>query len=58
MNKKIDNIDIQAAQEGIAVGKAFRPKTQGFGKRLKKTYRLDGDVFLTGQKHRAIGRNY
>ncbi len=46
--------DMQAAIEGKAISRAYRSKTHI---RLKRSYKVDGDTFSTGQKHRLIGRN-
>ena len=46
--------DTQAAIEGKSISRAYRSKTHI---RLKRSYKVDGDTFPTGQKHRLIGRN-
>ncbi len=46
--------DTQAEIEGIAISRAYRSRTHI---RLKRTYKIDGDTFCTGEKHRLIGRN-
>jgi hypothetical protein len=59
MNKpKLDKFDLEAEKEANAMKKAFKPKTKDFGHRLKSYYYCDGYKFNTGERHRAIGRNY
>lgn len=52
-----DIYDVQAGRESSAIKRAFKNKSRDFGLRLKKQYRVDGDSFPTGQKHRLVGRN-
>ncbi len=58
MNKEIDQFDIDAENEGKAINKSFRNKTDGFGKQLRRTYKIDGETFSTGEKHRRINRSH
>ena len=44
----------QAEIEGNAISRAYRSRTHI---RLKRTYKIDGDTFPTGERHRLIGRN-
>ena len=55
--QQIDDVNIneQAEQEGIAISRAYRSRTHI---RLKRTYKIDGDTFCTGNDHRAMGRNW
>ena len=55
--QQIDDISIneQAEQEGMAISRAYRSRTHI---RLKRTYKIDGDTFCTGNDHRAMGRNW
>ena len=48
------NINEQAECEGIAISRAYRSRTHI---RLKRTYKIDGDTFCTGERHRLVGRN-
>lgn len=51
-NKQLDEIDMQAIREGIAITKimALKPKNN----QLHKTYSVDGEQFLTGNKHKHL----
>lgn len=46
--------DTQAESEGGAISRAYRSRTHI---RLKRSYKVDGETFCTGEKHRLIGRN-
>ena len=48
----------QAEREGGQISKSFKNRSPDFGLRLKRQYKVDGDMFPTGQKHRAVGRNW
>ena len=49
------NYEQDAENEGKAISRAFRSRSHI---RLKRTYKVDGDTFPTGEFHRSIGRNY
>jgi hypothetical protein len=50
-----DAYEQQAEREGEAMSRAYRSRTHIV---LRRTYKVDGDTFPTGQKHRAICRNW
>lgn len=50
-----DAYEQQAEREGEAISRAYRSRTHIV---LRRTYKVDGDTFSTGQFHRAIGRNW
>jgi len=52
MNKNLDNLDIQAEQEGIAIKRhnEIRPKNH----QIKKLYFVDGKPFSTNYKKRKL----
>jgi len=58
MNKKIDQHDIDAEREGMALKHSHRLKSMDFGKRLKPKRYDDGIPVNTGEKHRAINRSH
>ena len=50
--RQFDEIDLQAEREDIAITKhmALKPKN----KQVHKTYVVDGQQFLTGNKHKHL----
>ena len=51
-NRQFDEIDLQAEREGQAIKKhiALRPQN----KQVHKTYSVDGEQFITGNKHKHL----
>ena len=50
--RQLDEIDLQAEREGQAITKhtALKPKNN----QIHKTYVVDGEQFLTGNKHKHL----
>ena len=50
-----DIFEQRAECEGDAISRAYRSRTHIV---LRRTYKVDGEIFPTGQFHRSIGRNW
>jgi len=53
MHKQIDENDIQAEREAKAIIRSKQSRCHT--SHIRKTYKIDGDRFNTGQKHRPGG---
>ena len=52
--RQLDQFDIQAENEGIAISK--HSKAVIHAPQLKSTYKVDGYTFRTGNKHRSLDK--